>query len=134
MGAISAACNYPSVHTESATQYAQAPVLSRDDIDWFWGQYLGHPETEQNHPWASPSRAPSLAGVAPTFVATAEIDPSRDDTEDYGKKLREAGVEVQIKRYPGMLHGFLSWIGPIDTARTAIEDGAAWLKRHWQAQ
>ena len=124
-------CNYPSAYTPSANEHANAPVVTRDDIDWFYEQYLTDPATEQNNPYVSPIRAASLKGVAPTFIATADLDPSRDDAEAYGVKLREAGGDVKIKRYKGMLHGFLSWIGPIDAAKTAIDDGAAWLARHW---
>jgi acetyl esterase len=124
-------CNYPSEDTASANEFAAGPILTREDTHWFWEQYLTDPAQEQNHPWVSPVRAATLAGIAPTFVGTAEIDSSRDDAEIYGEKLRAAGVEVQVKRYPGMIHGFLSWLGVIDGAQRAIDDGAAWLKQHW---
>ena len=60
-------------------------------------------------------------------VLTAEADPLRDFGEAYGRKLVAAGVPVQTRRYPGMVHGFLSWIGMIDAARTAVDDASAWL-------
>jgi acetyl esterase len=124
---------YPSEETESSRAFSTGPILTRDDSFWYWEQYLTDPEAEKSHPWVSPAYAPSLAGIAPTFIAAAEIDPSRDDVEFYAGPLRAAGVEVEVKRYAGMLHGFLSWLGMIDGAQTGINDGAAWLKRHWGA-
>jgi acetyl esterase len=124
-------CRYPSVETPSAKEFGAGPVLTRDDTFWFWEQYLTDAAAEQNHPWVSPAYVSSLAGIAPTFIGSAELDPSRDDAEFYAGPLRAAGVEVEVKRYPGMIHGFLSWLGVIDGAQLALNDGAAWLKRHW---
>ena len=126
-------CRYPSVATESAKEFATGPVLTRDDTFWFWEQYLNDADAEWNHPWVSPAYASSLKGIAPTFIGSAEIDPSRDDAEFYGDVLKAAGVEVEVKRYPGMIHGFLSWLGIVDGAQLALSDGAAWLRRHWDS-
>ena len=41
-----------------------------------------------------------------------------------------AGVEVQQKRYPGMVHGFASWVGFLPGARDVLQDAAAFLKTH----
>ena len=39
-------------------------------------------------------------------MLTAEFDPLRDQGEAYGKRLREAGVPVEILRAAGLFHGF----------------------------
>jgi acetyl esterase/lipase len=44
---------------------------------------------------ASPLLAPSLAGVAPATVVTAENDPAGEDGRRYAARLRAAGVEVE---------------------------------------
>ena len=124
-------CNYPSNVTASAQEFADGPILRRSDIDYFWSLYLADPARDQNHPWASPIRAPSLAGLAPAFVGTAEIDPSRDDTEAYAAALAAAGVLVRQRRYPGMVHGFLSFLGLIDGAQRAMDECTAWLKEQF---
>lgn len=121
--------NYPSVETPSAKEFANGPVLTRDDVDYFWGLYLSNPEKDQEHPLASPIRAASHTGLPPAFVATAEIDPSRDDGEAYAAKLAAAGVPVEARRYAGMVHGFVSWLGVIDGAQQAIDDACTFLKR-----
>lgn len=55
------------------------PVLSTVRMSWFYDLYLGAFGTEERKvrelDWTvSPLRAPSLAGLPPTFIATAEID------------------------------------------------------------
>ncbi len=124
---IYGAGGYPSMEMESLRENRDAPFLHADDVLYFWNQYLSNPDVEQHDLRASPARAPSLAGLAPAFVLTAEADPLRDFGEAYGRKLVAAGVPVQTRRYPGMVHGFLSWIGMIDAARTAVDDASAWL-------
>jgi len=125
--------NYPSVETPSAKEFAQGPILSRSDVDYFWGLYLSNPKKDQDHPLASPIRAASHAGLAPAFMGTAEIDPTRDDGEAYAAKLAAAGVPVESRRYAGMVHGFVSWLGVIDGAQTAINDASGFLKKWFAA-
>jgi len=120
--------NYPSHDMPSMKEFADGPILTADDIDYFWSLYLGHPQTEQDHPWASPIRATSHAGLPPAFIGTAELDPSRDQGEAYGPVLAAAGVPVELHRYVGMPHGFMSWLGMIDMAQTAADDACAWLR------
>ncbi|WP_298196955.1 alpha/beta hydrolase [Novosphingobium sp.] len=127
---IYGSCNYPGTATPSAIAFADGPILRADDVAWFWEQYLEHP-SQQDDPRASPLRAASHAGLPPHFVGTAECDPSRDDAEDFARKLIAAGVETRLQRYPGMVHGFASWVGFLPGARAVLQDAAAFLKTHW---
>jgi len=119
--------NYPSEDTPSSREFADGPLLSRNDMFFFWHHYLANPDVDQHHPLASPIRAASHAGLAPAFVATAEIDPTRDDGERYADTLAAAGVPVELKRYVGMVHGFVSWLGVLPAAQLAIDDACAFL-------
>lgn len=123
-------CCVPSEPTASAREYANGPILKQDDIDWFYEQYLSNMELERHDPQAAPIRAESHAGLPPTFVGTAECDPSRDDAEAFGARVAESGVPVEIKRYPGMVHGFASWVAFLPGAREVLQDAALFLKRH----
>jgi acetyl esterase len=97
--------------------------LSRDLMIWFWDQYAPG-ESVRDHWMASPIRATSLADLPPTFIMTAEFDPLRDEGEEYGRRLAEAGVPTTVKRYDGMIHGFVrrtEW----QASRDALQDVAS---------
>lgn len=125
--------NYPSVETPSAREFTDGPILNLDSVHYFWNLYLSNPQKDQDHPLASPIRAASHAGLPPAFMATAEIDPTRDDGEAYAAKLVAAEVPVVNRRYAGMVHGFVSWLGVIDGAQIALDDACAFLKKWFSA-
>ncbi len=110
-------------------RYAQGyGALTRDAMAWFRDHYLRRPEDADD--WrASPLRAPSLAGVAPAIVVTAECDVLHDDGESYAAALREAGVAVEYREYPGMIHGFLGMVPLVDDAINAQRQIWAAFKR-----
>lgn len=124
-------CDYPSTETPASREFGDGPLLSGDDVAYFWELYLSDPETEQNDPLASPIRAADHRGLPPAFVGTAEIDPTRDHGEAYARKLEAAGVTTKLVRYPGMVHGFVSWLGLLPMAQTAIDDACAFLRASW---
>ena len=97
--------------------------LTRRDMHYFWELYLKSPEDAAS-PYASPLREQNLRGVAPALVITADYDPLVDEGERYGAMLRDAGVPVRAVRSPGMIHGFMSYLGRIDAARSAVADCA----------
>ncbi len=129
---IYGSCDYPSIRTPSTIEFANGPIITDAAIQYFWKQFLADPAVDQDHPWASPARAKSHRGLAPAFVATAEMDPSRDDGERYGEILARAGVATESRRYAGMPHGFLSWVGLVDQAGRCAEDACSFLTRHNQ--
>jgi acetyl esterase len=114
--------------TRSYRDYADGYLLTRNAMRWFWDHYLARPEDGAS-PLASPMAAPSLAGLPPALVITAECDPLCDEGEAYAAKLREAGVSVTVTRYPGMIHGFIRMINIMDKARAARDEIAAALRK-----
>lgn len=79
-------------------------------------------------PRLSPLYADVPEGVAPAYVATAGFDPLRDEGESYARKLEEAGVKVELKRYPDQIHGFFNVVGAGRTSRAAVADIAQVLR------
>ena len=77
---------------------------------------------------ASPLRALSLAGLAPAIIILAEHDILREDGEEYIRRLETSGVPVEVHRYEGQLHGFISFPGKLDAGRDAVHKSAAALR------
>src|SRR5712692_2586290 len=116
-------------NTPSQREFAQVSpdyILSRADMEWFWGYYLG--PNDKTNPIACPALAKSLANLPPAFVLTAEVDPLRDEGEAYAEALRKAGVNVKLKRYNGVCHGFFSMASMIDKGKQAVADSCAELR------
>ncbi|CAJ1507282.1 alpha/beta hydrolase [[Mycobacterium] holstebronense] len=106
---------------EFAGQYGN---ISRATQQWFMNHYLnGDHEKLDAH--VSPLLAPRLEQLPPAFIVTAEFDALRDEGEQYGARLQQAGVPTTINRYDGMIHEFMRW--PFDDAARALEDIAAAL-------
>jgi acetyl esterase len=113
--------------TPSYTENAEALLLTKAAMVWFWNHYLRSPEDGQN-PYASPLRASDLSNLPPAFVVTAEYDPLRDEGRAYAERLRQAGVTVEAKNYDGMIHGFFQMPAVLAQGRQAVLDVAARLK------
>ncbi|WP_280240950.1 alpha/beta hydrolase [Nocardia abscessus] len=98
----------PACATESYRANAEGYFTTAAHLRWYWSQYLG--SHDGGDPYANPLTA-DLSGLPPAYIVTAEFDPLRDDGENYGQRLRNAGVEAEIHRYDGMFHGFMSMAG-----------------------
>jgi len=108
-----------AVNTPSYREFADRHGLSAASMRRFWNLYLDGADGQ--HPDASPLRASDLAGVAPAFILTAEEDVLRDEGEAYATALRDAGVPVELVRWPGVIHGFWRWLAATRAAREAVE-------------
>jgi acetyl esterase len=96
-------------------------LLTRAAMVWFRDHYLRSPADAED--WrASPIKAASFAGVAPAIVVTAECDVLHDEGQSYAEALRRAGVPVEYRNYPGMIHGFFGMVPAVDDAMIAQRD------------
>ena len=124
---------YPTVDPDgdypSTTENAEGYFLTRADMEWFFTRYLGVPiDTERAHelaadPRVSPLRATTLAGLPPAIVATAEFDPLRDEGDAYAAALAAAGVRVEHRQFPGLIHGFWG----MGATSVGAEEATIWI-------
>jgi acetyl esterase len=108
-------------------EWADGPVITREDVVWMKAQYLGEDEATDTTQGV-PSLAEDLRGLAPAIVVTAECDPLRDGGEAYGERLRDASVPTVLIRYPGVPHGFMAQAGWIARGVTAFEEVGALVR------
>jgi acetyl esterase len=99
--------------------------VSREAQSWFMDHYLDAP-AQRLDPRVSPLLEPDLAGLPPAYIITAEYDALRDEGEQYGRRLSDAGVKTTVRRYDGMIHEFLRH--PFDDSRVAIDELGAALR------
>jgi acetyl esterase len=105
----------------SIEENGEGLLLTRDDMDWFHGHYLGGDESLRSDPRASPRLAEDLRGLPPAIVLTAQYDPLRDDGDAYAAALEAAGVRVIHRRFEGLVHGFFA-LGPLSAAAQVAVD------------
>jgi acetyl esterase len=112
---------------QSYIDNADGYMTTTRDVEWFWGHYAPEPSA-RDAPDASPLRASSLEGLPPALVVTADLDPLRDEGEEYARRLAEAGVPTRHRRYAGVIHNFCAlpmMCGLNALAEQAEEIGAA---------
>jgi acetyl esterase len=89
----------------SRVENSEGYFLTAEDAKWFNSQYLPA-DFDASDIRASVIKTPDLSGLPPAVVGTAEFDPLRDEGEAYAERLRAAGVDVVVRRFDGMIHGF----------------------------
>lgn len=115
--------DYYEPGTVSSATYREGYGLTRQEMIWFWDQYLARPE-DCMHPYAAPLRATDLTNLPPALMITAEYDPVRDEAEHYAQRLQQAGVPVHLSRYAGMIHGFFRMFALFVQSHQALEEVA----------
>ena len=107
--------------------FAEGFLLTKGDMDSFERCYLP-PGSDATDPRVSILLAPDLRGLPPAYVATAGFDPLRDEGEAYALRMREAGVQVALRRHPGLVHSFANLTAISRSSRGAMLEAAGALR------
>jgi acetyl esterase len=123
---------YPAVDARmqrpSVERCGDVLPLTKAAMQWFYKHYTGGADVAGD--WRlSPLLAKSHAGLPPAFVLTAEYDVLVDEGHAYADTLTAAGVAVERKFYPGMIHGFITMDKMVADANVAMRHCAAALRR-----
>lgn len=111
----------------SVVSRPDAPMLSRDDIDYL--HELADVGADAPHDvHRVPAYASDVSDLPQAIVITAELDPISDWGERYARRLRDAGVQTTVTRYPGIYHGFLMRSEATARGRLAMAEIGALLR------
>lgn len=110
----------------SITSMPDAPLLRHEDIVYM--HELADRGGAPRDPYQVPAYATDLSGLPAAIVVTGACDPIRDWGERYAGRLRDAGVQTTVTRYPGMYHGFLMRSDATARGRLALAEIGALLQ------
>lgn len=102
----------------------ETPLLQPGDMVTTYEMYTGRPVTDEEaaDDWRfSPLQAESLANLAPAFVAVGGNDPLHDQIVAYANRMRNEGVEVTLREYASMPHGYTAYPDFFPDARPTID-------------
>ncbi|MCA8986380.1 MAG: alpha/beta hydrolase [Planctomycetaceae bacterium] len=116
----------PDFSSSSYERFAEGFGLTRKTMEWFWKQYLGE-DLSVTHPWINPTKAASRPDFPATAIFLAECDVLHDEGEEFALALRKAGGEVAIHEFPGVIHGFIHFMGRISSGKLAIEEAGRFV-------
>jgi acetyl esterase/lipase len=105
--------------------------LYRDELQWHQDNYLPGPE-RRTDPLVSPLDHGDLGRLPPALVLTAQCDPLHAQGELYAEALERAGVSVEHRQWPGVIHGFFQLPTVFPEGAEAVELAAEALQRSLQ--
>ena len=121
---------YPIAQNDTTTPayntYANAKPLNRPMMGWFAKHTVRTPADLQD-PRINLVKA-DLKGLPPVTIINAEIDPLRDDGPALQRALRDAGVQVEHRKYDGVAHEFFGQAAVVDKAKEAQQYAGERLK------
>ncbi|MEA3064302.1 MAG: acetyl esterase [Sphingomonadales bacterium] len=113
----------PAKGYPSYKDFGEGYFLSHEGMRWFDGCYRPDPQD-----WRYSPLLKSQAGMPPTLVQTASLDPIRDQGRAYAAACAEAGVPVVFLEARGNIHGYINLRRAIPSSQGDIEAGCAALK------
>lgn len=114
------------VMSESYVKYAAAKPLNKPMMEWFVKNALPSVATAAD-PRISLVRA-NLAGMPPTLIIGAEIDPLQTEGKILSDKLKAANVTTDYQLYSGVTHEFFGMAAVVPEAKEAQALAASKLK------
>jgi acetyl esterase len=109
-------------------QGPDAPILSSGEMRFYASCYAKDPQ-ELLHPLISPLRSARFDRLPPATILATELDSLRQDAVSYAQRLIEAGVRVELRVEPGLVHAPLRARGMCAAAARAWEDFCASVAR-----
>jgi acetyl esterase len=104
-------------------------LLEQADMQWYDAHYFGSSQTARTDPRVSPIYADNLGSVAPALFFTAGFDPLRDEGEAFAAAMKAAGNRAELRRFDGLVHGFINMVNVSPVSRAAVVEMATEIRR-----
>ena len=114
--------------TPSYVENADATPLSKPAMKWFFKNALKSMDEAADKRIDLVNRT-DLAGLPPTTIINAQIDPLRSEGEMLAGKMKAAGVMVEQKTYAGVTHEFFGMAAIVPQAKDAMAMSIAALTK-----
>jgi len=107
----------------SKQDFGEGYMLTRPSMDWFEQCYCA-----DSGDWRYAPLVKSQAGMPPTLVVTASLDPIRDQGRAYAAACIQAGVPTVFREAAGQIHGFINLRKAIPSSASDVMGCVAALK------
>jgi len=113
----------PATTHPSKADFGTGYMLTQASMDWFESCYAA-----DESDWRYAPLVKSQAGMPPTLVITASLDPIRDQGRAYAAACIQAGVPTIYLEAEGNVHGFVNLRRAIPSSDADIARSVAALK------
>lgn len=114
----------PSQETDSFRRFGHPEFGSTPErFAWFWDSYVPR-GADRDDPRAVPMLA-DPTGLPGVYLLGAGLDPMVEDLTTFAGRLVAAGVPMDLRVVPGVIHGFLHMAPRVTAAARALEHAGA---------
>jgi acetyl esterase/lipase len=95
-----------TLSTASMKVFQDTPLWNAPSSKLMWEVYLKGRKKNNLPKYVSSLQRTDLTGLQPAYIETAEFDCLRDEGVLYAKRLKGAGVEVELNETKGTIHAY----------------------------
>ncbi|AJP59145.1 hypothetical protein UC34_23710 [Pandoraea vervacti] len=125
---------YPVVQyrfdTPSYERLAHGVGLTRDEMRWYWKEFLAGVEPAANDVRVNLTAEAPRHPLPNSLVIAAEYDPLHDEAVEYAKFVAQTGARAEVIEATGLTHSFARLQPFVPQARMVMHDAAQRL-REW---
>ncbi|KAI8800333.1 esterase/lipase [Cladochytrium replicatum] len=123
---------YPMLDDRSAFNAEEYPepagvkIWHRKNNILGWSSYLGEEHVKDPAsapPYAIPGRRVDLSGLAEAWIGVGTEDLFHQEDVEYARRLKDAGVKVELMVVPGAFHAFDAWLDNKSSLRKDWDGG-----------
>lgn len=103
--------------TKSMKMFTDSPMCNTRAMEKYFHLYLSNGAAEHSgqeplcdqeilREYLSPAETASFEGMPPTFMEVAQYDCLRDEGLAFARKLKRAGIETEVYKIKGAMHGY----------------------------